>query len=144
MPPVPEPGPTLVDRIVNEVRAFRGVVVAPHRFGGREFRLGSREIGHVHANGFVDVNFPRQLRDALVEAELTGPHHLYPDSGWTTYRVTVPANVPRAVNLLRIAYLYHAAALSKRNSSIPEPDLGRELAELGVPDDVHEAFAPAA
>lgn len=144
MPPVPTPEPTLVDRVADRVGEYRGVVVEPHRFGGREFRLGSREIGHVHANGFVDINFPRPLRDALVEAELTDPHHLYPDSGWTTYRVTIPAHVPKAVALLRVSYLYHAAALSKRNSSIPEPDLEAELEALGIPESVHEAFAPVA
>lgn len=144
MVPVPKPEPTAIDRVIDRVGEFKGVVVAPHRFGGREFRLGSREIGHVHGNGFVDINFPRPLRDALVDAELTDPHHLYPDSGWTTYRVTIPANVQRAVDLLRVSYLYHAAALSKRNSSIPEPDLESELEALGLPASVHEAFAPVA
>jgi hypothetical protein len=144
MPPVPTPERTLIDRVVDRVGEFRGVVVAPHRFGGREFRLGSRELGHVHPNGFVDVNFSRPLRDALVEAGLTGSHHRYPDSGWTTFHVTIPANVPTAVDLLRISYLFHAAALSKRNRSIPAPDLEVELASLGVPTPVNDAFAPVA
>lgn len=142
MPSASDLAPTLVDRVVEQVGAFRGVVVEPHRFGGRAFRLGSREIGHVHANGFVDVNFPRPLRDALVEAGRTGPHHRYPDSGWTTFHLSGPADVPAAVDLLRVSYLFHAAALSKRNRSIPAPDLEADLAALGVPEAVHAAFAP--
>ena len=32
----------------NEVAAWPGVSVHPHRFGGREFRFGTAEIGHTH------------------------------------------------------------------------------------------------
>ncbi|WP_255195090.1 luciferase family protein [Halorarius litoreus] len=144
MAPIPQTEPTLVDRVVQRTLDLPGVIAEPHRFGGREFRLGNREIGHVHANGFVDINFPRRLRDALVESGRTEPHHLYPDSGWTTFHVTVPANVQLGVDLLRISYLYHAAALSKRDETIPAPDLERELADLGVSTAVNEAFAPVA
>jgi hypothetical protein len=33
------------DRIRAEVLAWPGIAEAPHRFGGIEFRLGTRELG---------------------------------------------------------------------------------------------------
>lgn len=143
-PPAPDPEPTAAERVIAKALAFPGIVSEPHRFGGRELRLDTREIGHVHTNGFVDVNFPRRLRDALVDAGVADPHHLYPDSRWTTFHVTVPANVQQGVDLLHVSYLYHAAALSKRNENIPRPDIEADLAALDLPDAITEAFAPVA
>ena len=44
-------------------------------FGGREFRFGSGEIGHIHPSGVVDIPFPRSVRNAL----LTGAEERDPD-----------------------------------------------------------------
>ena len=51
------------------------VSVHPHRFGGREFRFGSAEIGHIHIAGIVDIPFPRTMRDALLDEGLAEEHH---------------------------------------------------------------------
>lgn len=37
------------------------VSVHPHRFGGKEFRFRSAELGHVHVGGIVDIPFPRPV-----------------------------------------------------------------------------------
>ena len=37
-------------RLDEEVSAWPGVSVHPHRFGGREFKFGKAEIGHVHGD----------------------------------------------------------------------------------------------
>ena len=52
--------------IVNAVAAWDSISVNPHRFGGREFKLGNIEIGHVHRGGMVDIPFPVRLREILV------------------------------------------------------------------------------
>ena len=44
--------------IVREVSAWPGVTTGPHRFGGIEFRLGRRELGHLHGNRLADLPFP--------------------------------------------------------------------------------------
>ena len=36
------------DRIEREVGSWEGVTTHEHRFGGVEFRLGKRELGHLH------------------------------------------------------------------------------------------------
>jgi hypothetical protein len=46
-------------KLEDEVSAWPNISIHPHRFGGREFRFGSAEVGHVHAGGIVDIPFPR-------------------------------------------------------------------------------------
>jgi len=76
-----------VDRLIDEVGGWPGVTVAEHRFGGTEWRVGPREVGHVHAWGMLDVAYLRALRDALIDEGQTGVHHLLDRSGWTTFYV---------------------------------------------------------
>ena len=47
--------------IEREVGSWEGVTVHPHRFGGVEFRLGRREIGHLHAT-WADLPFTTRIR----------------------------------------------------------------------------------
>ena len=48
-------------KIEETVSAWPGVSVHAHRFGGREFCVGSAEVGHVHPGGVVDIPFPRSV-----------------------------------------------------------------------------------
>lgn len=45
-----------------QVSGWPNIATQPHRFGGREFRLGSAEVGHVHTGGIVDIPFPRAIQ----------------------------------------------------------------------------------
>ena len=51
------------ERIRAELDDWHGIMSAPHQFGGVEFKLGSREIGHIHGDSLVDVPLPKRLRD---------------------------------------------------------------------------------
>ncbi|WP_231183900.1 luciferase family protein [Haladaptatus sp. DYF46] len=101
-----------IDIIVADVSEWDGVKTGEHRYGGTEFSLGPREIGHVHRWGILDIAFPRRVRNELVAEGKTGPHHIYPESGWTTFRVEGPGDVDEALWLLRLSYLSHVAAMS--------------------------------
>ena len=57
---------TQVRKLEEQVAAWPHVSLHPHRFGGREFRFGSAEIGHLHLGGTVDIPFPRGVRDTLL------------------------------------------------------------------------------
>ncbi len=89
----------------NEVSSWPRVSVHPHRFGGREFRFGSAEVGHAHAGGIVDIPFPRPLHDALLAEGLAEEHRWVPDSGWITFRIRREQDVQHALWLLRLSYL---------------------------------------
>jgi hypothetical protein len=100
--------------IAAEVASWPGVTTAPHRFGGREFRLGRRELGHLHGDRIADLPFPRRIRDELVATGRARPHHVLPDSGWVT--ATIPSeNVEPVIALFRLAY-DRATAAAKRRS----------------------------
>ena len=75
-----------------------------HRFGGTEYKLGKREIGHVHGNHLVDIPFPIKVRNELVETGRAQPHHILPDSGWISIYLKKEEDVDRAINLLKRSY----------------------------------------
>jgi hypothetical protein len=91
-------------RIAAEVMGWPGVECAPHRFGGVEFRLRRRELGHLHGGTLVDLPFPRRLRDQLVSQGRAQPHHVLPHSGWVSLRIETPDDVEQAIALFRLAY----------------------------------------
>jgi Family of unknown function (DUF5519) len=103
------------EQIYQTLTAWEEVAHAPHRFGGMEFRLGRREIGHVHGNSLVDIPFPLRVRDELVESGVAEPHHILPRSGWVSIYLRKPADVGRAIQLLRRSYEI-ALALQARST----------------------------
>lgn len=64
----------IAEQIAAAVMAWPGVERAAHRFGGIEFRLGKRELGHLHGDALVDLPFPRKVRDELVAQGRARPH----------------------------------------------------------------------
>jgi len=91
-------------RIYEAVTSWEEIVHAPHRFGGTEYRLGHREVGHVHGDSLVDIPFPLPVRHELVENGAAEPHHILPHSGWVSIYLRKPADVDRAIQLLRRSY----------------------------------------
>ena len=91
-------------RITERVAAWEGVVSAPHSFGGTEFRLGRRELGHIHGDYQADIVFPMDMRDRLIAEGRVERHHILPQSGWITFRFRREADVERAIELFRLSY----------------------------------------
>ena len=91
-------------RIEAAVLTWPGVVAQPHRFGGTEFVLGKREVGHVHGDRLLDIAFPKPVRNEVVTAGLAEPHHILPDSGWVSFHIRKEEDVDAAVALLRRSY----------------------------------------
>ena len=132
-----------VEEVVDAVEGWPGVTVGPHRFDAVEFTLGNHEVGHVHRSGALDVNFPRRIRDALVEEGRTGEHHFVPNSGWTTYRIRDRDDVEGGLWLLRVAYLYRALTRRRKpigQAIVEEVDVAAELDELDASDRVRAVF----
>jgi hypothetical protein len=130
-----------VAELIREVRGWAGVEIADHRFGGTEFTLGPREIGHVHQWGMLDIPYRRALRDALVAEGATGDHHLLPESGWTTFYIRSTADAAQARWLLRLSYLYHVSTLQHSGTEwVPTVNVTGELDDLAPSDTVRAAF----
>lgn len=90
--------------ITSSVSRWDGIEVRPHRFGGVEYGIGRREIGHIHGNHQVDIPFPKRVREELVANGEADLHHILPESGWITLRIRKPQDVSQAVKLLRRSY----------------------------------------
>ena len=91
-------------QITREVAGWDGVTVAPHRFGGIEFLVGRRELGHLHGGHLADLPFPVRVRERLVREGKAQPHHILPESGWVSYAIRDAADVPAAIALFRLNY----------------------------------------
>ena len=101
-------------QISETLLAWEGIESHPHRFGGVEFSIGKREIGHVHGDTLVDIPFPKKIRDEIVAAGQAQPHHILPESGWVSFYLKQGSDVERAIQLLRRSY---EIALKQKNRS---------------------------
>ena len=98
--PVPGAG----KKIESALQEWAGINARPHRYGGLEYRLGRREIGHVHGDRLVDIPFPKKVRDELVAAGRAEPHHILPHTGWVSFYLKEAPDVQRAIELLRLSF----------------------------------------
>jgi hypothetical protein len=92
------------ETITRAVSAWEGVTVQPHRFGGVEYVIGKREIGHIHGDHMVDIPFPKKVRDEIVQAGRAQAHHILPESGWISFYLRQPEDVEQAIALLSENY----------------------------------------
>jgi hypothetical protein len=90
--------------ITQTLASWDGVSIASHRFGGVEYRLGTRELGHIHGDHLVDIPFPKKVRDEIVQAGLALPHHVLSESGWVSFYLREEEDVQKAIALLQRSY----------------------------------------
>lgn len=99
--------------ITQAMAAWQGVTVQPHRFGGVEYVIGKREIGHIHGDHLVDIPFPKKVHDEIVLAGRAQAHHILPESGWVSFYLRRLEDVGEAIALLEESY--HIAQKQKNN-----------------------------
>ena len=92
------------ESIKKTVSSWDGVEAHPHRFGGTEFRIGKREIGHIHGDSLVDIPFPKKIRDEIVAAGEALPHHILPETGWVSFYLREEGDVGKTIDLLKRSY----------------------------------------
>ena len=90
--------------ITKAVMSWAGVSTNPHRFGGVEYVIGKREIGHIHGDQLVDIPFPKKVRDEIVAEGRAQPHHILPETGWVSCTLQQEADVENVITLLRQSY----------------------------------------
>lgn len=102
------PGMTDIEKLEARLTSWAEVTVRRHRFGSREFRFRSAEIGRVHDGGIVDIPFPRSIRDMLLAERLAEEYRLVPSSSRITFRIRSYPDLKHALWLLRLSYLRYA------------------------------------
>lgn len=126
--------------LVATVGDWDGVEARPHRFGGTEFVLDGREVGHVHEFGLMDVPLARPLGDAVVATGLAGRHHVLPDSGWVTTFVEDEDDRRVATDVLRLSYLWHVAKFDPPGVEMDADAVEGGLDDLDLPAEIAETF----
>ncbi len=101
------------ESITAVVVGWEGVTARAHRFGGVEYVIGRREIGHVHGDHLVDIPFPSRVRDELIAAGSAEPHHVLPESGWVSFYLRAVEDVDAAILLLGRSYAIAREQLKK-------------------------------
>src|SRR5713101_7037986 len=125
-------------KLEDDVTGWPHISVHPHRFGGKEFRFGSAEVGHIHAGGIVDIPFPRSVHDVLLAEGLAEEHRWVPNSGWVTFHVRSEEDLSHALWLMRLSYLRYAL----KTTSDPRTLLERESEELHLSPQVKSLLEP--
>lgn len=96
---------TASEQITEEVTSWPGVVAGPGRRGEFAFRLGRREIGHLHGDHAAHFSFPKDVGVALREEGRVVDHPVFPGKpGPAARAIEDEADVRDVIELLRLNY----------------------------------------
>lgn len=136
--------PTPIERLIDAGSGWPGVTLGPHPYDGVEFLLDDYEFGHAHRGWeSLHINYPRRIRDALIETGRTNAHPYFSNSGWTSRPVDTDDDLEAGRWLLRVSYLYRALTRRRKPAGravLAGVDVETELDDLGVDGDVRAVF----
>ena len=97
--------PTASEQIIAEATSWPGITAVDGTRGELSFRLGKREIGHLHGDRSAHFAFPREVAEELRAADRVGPHPAFPDHPkLAARRIEGPDDVADVIVLLRMNY----------------------------------------
>lgn len=92
-------------RITDAVTAWPGITAGPGRRGEFAFKVGGREVGHLHGDRAAHFFFPKPLWRELLAAGRIGPHPVFPErEGPAARRIAGPEDVEDVIALMRLNY----------------------------------------
>jgi len=92
-------------QITDEVSSWPGVEVGIGRRGEFGFRVGRRELGHLHGDHAAHFGFPKEVWTALFEQGRIDYHPVFPGKpGFGARRIEGDADVRDVIALLRLNY----------------------------------------
>src|SRR6202142_1781045 len=96
---------TASEQITAEVTAWPGVEAGMGRRGEFAFRIGRREIGHLHGDHSAHFNFPKTQWAELHAQGRIVEHPVFPGRvGPAARRIQRPSDVTDVIALLRLNY----------------------------------------
>lgn len=97
--------PSTSERITSEVTSWPGVTAGPGRRGEFAFRVGQREIGHLHGDHSAHFSFPKAVWSELIEQHRIEPHPIFPNAqGPGARRIASHDDVAEVIALMRLNY----------------------------------------
>ena len=94
-----------IDEIEETVLSWEKTSSHIHKFGGIQFDMNDREIGHIHSNGMLDILFNKEIKIALLKDGRAKEHHTFKNSGWISFLIRTEEDKKYAIRLLRESYL---------------------------------------
>ncbi|MBV9005237.1 MAG: DUF5519 family protein [Solirubrobacterales bacterium] len=92
-------------RITEEVTSWPGVVAGPGRRGEFAFKVGPREVGHLHGDRSAHFFFPKDVWTELFTAGRIVHHPVFPERvGPGARRIVNEADVREVIELMRLNY----------------------------------------
>src|SRR3954451_24081195 len=91
--------------IADEVTSWPGVEAGPGRRGEFAFKVGRREIGHLHGDRSAHFSFPKAVWAELFAAGRVVHHPVFPGKeGPAARRIVDDADVRDVIALMRLNY----------------------------------------
>ena len=95
---------TITENIKQEILSWPSVTSNPYQFGGIEFRVNKRDMGHIHGEKLADLPFPIEIRKEIIASGKALPHIIYPESMWVSYIIQSEDDNPKIIDLFRLQY----------------------------------------
>jgi hypothetical protein len=96
---------TASQRITQEVTSWPGVEAAPGDRGEFAFKVGRREIGHLHGDHAAHFGFPKDVWLELRQQGRIVPHPVFPTSqGPAARRIETEDDIRDVIELMRLNY----------------------------------------
>jgi hypothetical protein len=93
------------ERITEEVTSWPGVEAGPGRRGEFAFKVGLREIGHLHGDHAAHFFFPKDVWRQLSGEGRIVPHPVFPDrQGPAARRIKSEDDIRDVIVLMRLNY----------------------------------------
>ena len=93
------------ERITEEVTTWPGVTAGPGGRGEFAFKVGGREIGHLHGDYAAHFAFPKDVWTSLYAQRRVGYHPVFPGRpGFAARTIATEADVDDVIALLRLNY----------------------------------------
>ena len=92
-------------QITDEVTSWPGVQAGPGRRGEFAFRVGRREIGHLHGDRSAHFSFPKNVWIELYNQRRIVEHPVFPGrQGPGARRITTDEDIQDVIALMRLNY----------------------------------------
>ena len=96
---------TASEQITAEVTSWPGVTAGPGRRGEFAFRVGRKEIGHLHGDRAAHFGFPKSVWQELFDAGRIGYHPVFPGKpGFGARAIRGEDDKLDAIAILRLNY----------------------------------------
>src|SRR2546421_5283930 len=93
------------ERITEEVTSWPGITSGPGRRGEFAFKVGGREIGHLHGDHAAHFGFPKEQWRELFEQRQIEYHPVFPGrEGFGARRIETENDVRDVIAMMRLNY----------------------------------------